>query len=89
MLISNSSKKQIDLFLKDPSNSLVIESISQKSGLEVTDDLVATESVRDVVIEKVLVAFIIERRNIEKVIFFNKYLMEHIHSLILDKFCQL
>jgi len=40
MLISNSSKKQIDLFLKDPSNSLVIESISQKSGLEVTDDLV-------------------------------------------------
>ena len=40
MLISKGSKKQIDLFLKDPSNSLVIESNAQESGIEITNDLV-------------------------------------------------
>jgi len=40
MLISKTSKKQIDLFLKDPSNSLVIESNAQESGLEITYDLI-------------------------------------------------
>jgi len=40
MLISNSSKKQIDLFLKNPGNSLIIESTAQESGLEITYDLI-------------------------------------------------
>jgi hypothetical protein len=40
MLISKNSKKQIDLFLKDPSNSLVIESNAYESGLEITYDLI-------------------------------------------------
>lgn len=40
MLISQKSKRQIELFLENPSNSLVIESSVTGSGIEITYDLI-------------------------------------------------